>query len=66
MDFAPARRWKSLCIMHLGTCRSLNSPTDSPDEAVFVPAQSALHSAHQSSYYLGTQHEDGQHEFEAT
>ena len=33
MGFAPAGRWKSLCITHLATCRSLNIPTDSADEA---------------------------------
>ena len=26
MGFAPAGRWKSLCITHLATCRSLNIP----------------------------------------
>ena len=31
---APVRRWKSRCIMHLATYPSLNSPTDSADEAI--------------------------------
>ena len=29
----PARYWNSLCTMHLATCPSRNSPTDSAEEA---------------------------------
>ena len=40
--FAPARRWKSLCIMHLAIYRNLSIPTDSADEAGDRPGANAV------------------------